>query len=85
MTWEELCEKAKEMAKFYCLINEHFIEFERRFVFSKDGEVYIDGYDDACVVATDRTYEQMLAIMEALRWRLQYLLGYYGLSVFLLE
>jgi len=55
------------MAKFYCLINEHFIEFERRFVFSKDGEVYIDGYDDACVVATDRTYEQMLAIMEALR------------------
>lgn len=67
MTWEELCKKAKEMAYFYCLINEHCIEFERRFVFFKDGEVCIDGYNDDCIVATDRTYEQMYQIMEALK------------------
>lgn len=67
MSWEELCAKAKEMAKFHCFINEYCIEFERRFVFFKDGEVCINGYGDDCIVATDRTYDQMYQIMEALR------------------
>lgn len=59
MNWEELCEKAKEMANFYCFFKEYYIEFERRFLFFKDGsiQVCIDSYNDDCVVATDRTYD----------------------------
>lgn len=61
MTWEELCEKAKEMGAFVEIFGEFFCMGD--VFFWKNGEVNILG----SVIAENRTYEQMLAIMEALR------------------
>lgn len=61
MTWEELCEKAKEMgAKVYG----DLIVLDGKFFWSYG---VIEPCNDDVVFATDRTYEQMLSIMEALR------------------
>lgn len=68
ITWEELCEKAKEMGGFVStggtIIFSH-LEFH------EDGGIYIDReeLDDVWVipcVSSDRTPEEMLMIMEAL-------------------
>ena len=62
MTWAELCEKAKENS-FNIVTSEVISPWWSNTWFFKDGRVKHDG----TVVATDRTPDQMLAIMEALR------------------
>lgn len=61
MSWEELCKKAKEMGASVEIFGEFFSVDD--VFFWKNGEVNILG----SVIATNRTPEQMLAIMEALR------------------
>lgn len=71
MTWEELCGKAKGMGYEYCNSDPHLTG--DKFQFYKKGTIcaYIhvgdDYYSDYYEIAWDRTPEQMLAIMEALR------------------
>lgn len=72
MQWDELKEKAKELGaeeRDY-LNNTKYLVF-KDFYFTQDGNVYIGITDkDACrteKVSTDRNYEQMLMIMEALK------------------
>ena len=70
MTWTELCKKAKEMGagigKSRTIYFSH-LEFEG------DGGIYLDraelDEDENVIpcISSDRTPEQMLAIMEALR------------------
>ena len=59
MTWEELCEKAKEIGY---LLRNGLMHPEKSVLLFEDGVVSI-GEE----VFTRRTYEQMFAIMEALR------------------
>lgn len=69
MTWEELCEKAKEIGALICCggtICFSHLEFH------EDGGIYLDReeLDDVWVipcVSSDRTPDQMYQIMEALR------------------
>lgn len=77
MTWEELCEKAKEIGY---VLDEWGVENLCLEVYSRDR---LNPYDtfatdlrfyengdisfDAMTMANGRTFEQMLAIMEALR------------------
>lgn len=63
MTWKELCEKAEKIGAD---VSEDWIEFGK-ITFWNDGglEVYFE--DDVMGIAKDRTPEQMLAIMEALK------------------
>lgn len=73
MTWEELCEKAKEMGYDYCEDNPHLTVDNIRFY--KDGTIclYIrvrDAYysdSDYYKIAYNRTPDQMYQIMEALK------------------
>lgn len=71
MTWEELCKKAKEMGYEYWKDNPHLTGDNIQFYKNGTICVYIyveDGYySDYYEVAWDRTPDQMLAIMEALR------------------
>jgi hypothetical protein len=66
MTWEEFCEKAKEMGyrEVYddgcCFLRTN----EGDLFFCKDGTIDCGGWE---ILEDNRTYEQMLAIMEALR------------------
>lgn len=70
MTWTELCKKAKEMGagigKSRTIYFSH-LEFE------DDGGIYLDraelDEDENVIpcISSDRTYEQMLAIMEAFK------------------
>lgn len=76
MTWEELCEKAKEIGyveveKFpyekpqMAIVNE-----DVEVAFYRDGTVECDVYNDDCCgkpFTNDRTPDQMYQIMEALR------------------
>ena len=59
MTWEELKEKAKEMG--YADNGNYFgdiiVEFD------EDGTIWVEGSK----LASNRTYDQMLAIMKALQ------------------
>lgn len=59
MTWEELCEKAKDMG--YSRMN-GLMHPDKVVLFFKDGVISI-GEE----VFTGRTYDQMYQIMEALR------------------
>lgn len=69
MTWEELCEKAKEMGYYYWeypkpnLANDNI-------QFFKDGTVrvyvYFEDDSDYCEIAHNRTPDQMYQIMLAL-------------------
>lgn len=79
MTWTELCEKAKELEIDHVL-DEGFAENLCLEIYSRD---YLDSYDTivtdlsfykngdirfgAMTIANGRTFEQMFAIMEALR------------------
>lgn len=78
MTWEELCEKAKEMGcsvykdKDICMKTPYSIHRETRFLyFYKNGSVKASYTEDDCVsvllLSENRTPNQMLMIMEALR------------------
>ncbi len=67
MTWEKLCEKAKEMGyefnKNGCFLHSP----DSCFKFYNDGEIYVENEYESILAIDYRTYEQMLAIMEALR------------------
>ena len=69
MTWEELCEKAKEMGASRGKQCIYFGKLE----FDDDGHIYLDPFyldDEVDVnfcISSDRTPDQMYAIMEALR------------------
>lgn len=71
MTWEELVEKAKEMGYDYWRGTQYVSDGD--YEFYKDGTIKafacVDDsyYSDFYEIAWNRTYEQMLAIMEALR------------------
>lgn len=79
MTWEELCEKAKEMGcKVYNQID--LITFKipysihkgvEHLYFEKDGDVRSVFTEKGCVgsmnLSQNRTYEQMYQIMKALK------------------
>lgn len=73
MTWEELCEKAKEMGYEYCNCGPYLTS--DKFQFYKNGTIcaYIyvadDYYSKHYEIAWDRTYEQMYLIMVALRMK----------------
>lgn len=80
MTWEELCEKAKEMGAGIVVSQVGEYTYEKimygKLCFYRDGEItcpYMfineDGYPehDMVIVAKDRTPDQMYMIMEALR------------------
>ena len=75
MQWSELCEKAKDMG--YWLVyddgdipyfdgdNSYYLRNDKGdLYFCKDGTIDGGGCD---ILAENRTYEQMLMIMEALR------------------
>ena len=75
ITWEELCEKAKEMG--YRLIyddgdipyfdgnSSYYLENQNiSLTFFKDGQIE---YNYGGIIAENRTYNQMLIIMEALK------------------
>ena len=65
MTWEELCEKAKEMGcSTYLKFDKHEVLRHNTtgFLFCKDGDCYMSGS-----LIHNRTHEQMYQIMEALR------------------
>lgn len=70
MTWTELCEKAKEMGAG---IGKSGTIYFSHLEFEDDGGIYLDraelDEDENVIpcISSDRTYEQMLAIMEALR------------------
>ena len=63
MTWEELCKKAELLGAF---VSKGWIDFGK-ITFWNDGSLEV--YFDFAVmeIAKDRTYEQMLKIMEGLR------------------
>lgn len=75
MTWTELCEKAKEIGGAVCSESEY--EFEKivfnNFLFYKNGRIAFDDTDEGggCLIVhnikSDATYEQMLAIIQALQ------------------
>ena len=68
MTWEELCKKAKEMGywEFYDDGDGSYFLRNKKgdLYFCKDGTIDCGGCD---ILAENRTYEQMLAIMKALQ------------------
>lgn len=67
MTWEELCEKAKEMGYllFFDDRYEHCGELDKYgLCFFENGKIKTDMND---IVSEYKSPEQMLAIMEALR------------------
>ena len=70
ITWEELCEKAKEMGG---LIGKSGTIYFSHLEFNEDGGIYLDRAEldeDVWIVpciSSDRTPNQMLMIMEALR------------------
>lgn len=76
MTWEELCEKAKEMGLFVSEDNSMepaYIRFGD-LLFTQKGQIILSDTDydlDLCcvnhLVRNDRTYDQMYQIMEALK------------------
>lgn len=72
MTWKELCEKAKEMGMLIVgansILKEH-IWVRDNLCFYEGGNIVFDDTDveSRYIVASDRTYEQMYQIMEALR------------------
>lgn len=75
MTWEELKEKAKELGYANNALNciwKDFIEFY------KDGTVNCVYEEKRCTsvitFSENRNYEQMLMIMEALKWKKDYTL-----------
>ena len=71
MTWEELCEKAKEMGYDYWRGKSYVSDGD--YEFYKDGTIkafaFVEDnyYSDFYEIAWNRTYEQMYQIMEALR------------------
>jgi hypothetical protein len=75
MTWEELCEKAKEMGAAMWVSGKTFGIFD--LLFCEDGDIYVETsyYDKKYgkwinskkIVVVDRTPDQMYQIMEALR------------------
>ena len=74
MTWEELCEKAKEMNfyywKSYKRWNDILLTDMGNFLhiaFMKDRSVHIVDEGNFTCLIRNRTYEQMYQIMEALR------------------
>lgn len=72
MTWDEFCEKAKEMGyneeelvvNGLVWLTKKGLSFD--LCFSNDGMVLLDG-DEEYVLAENRTPDQMYAIIEALR------------------
>ena len=70
MTWQELCKKAKAR-KAYVDTNkdgeEYFNLSGSELYFFQRGDIYLDTEYRFEAVALDRTPEQMLAIMEALK------------------
>ena len=72
MSWEQLCAKAKELGYYLCGIDDSCLESDD-IQFFKNGTVYMYiyvedvSYNSHYPIAWDRTPEQMLAIMEALR------------------
>ena len=70
MTWEELCEKAKEMGGYY-LNHINFKFGDARIWFSKDGGFAVSyfGNQTSCniTIKSDVPYDQMLVIMKALQ------------------
>lgn len=72
ITWEELCEKAKEMGWDNGFSVSNSIQFEKgnnKFVFAINGCVhcFYKGSIKSITIATKRTPKQMLMIMEALK------------------
>lgn len=72
MTWEELCEKAKEMGYIvtcngYCLMSNDNKIYNHTMHYCKDGVITSEHFEKHVFVADHRTPEQMLAIMEALK------------------
>ena len=71
MTWEELCEKAKEMGYKYWEGNPHLTGDDIQFF--KNGTVYVYiyvedyYYNNYYPIAWDRTPDQMYQVMEALQ------------------
>lgn len=61
MTWEEFCEKAKEIG---ANVSKDLIVFDGKFFWSFG---VVEVCNDDVVFARDRTPEQMYQIMEALR------------------
>lgn len=76
MTWEELCKKAKEMGLFVSeddSVEPAYIRF-KNLLFTQNGQIILSdtAYDlDLCcvnhLVSNNRTYKQMLIIMETLQ------------------
>lgn len=71
MTWEELVEKAKELGG--AIGKDTGDIYFSNLVFEEDGGIYLNDalIDDECnvipCISSDRTPEEMFAIMEALR------------------
>lgn len=67
MTWEELCERAKEMGYYYWEYPKPNLSSDD-IQFFKDGTVRMYAYeDDNYEIAHNRTPEQMYQIMKALQ------------------
>ena len=70
MTWEELCEKAKKMG---ATVGKSGTIYFSHLEFNEDGGIYLDraelSEDENVIpcISSDRTPEQMLAIMKALQ------------------
>lgn len=67
ITWEELCKKAKEMGYLLCYDDHYEMceELDKNGIcFSKNGKIKTDMND---VVSEDKSFSQMLMIMEALK------------------
>lgn len=73
MTWEELCEKAKEMGymfvKRWSDVSEFLEHSGKELFFTHYGTVgvFFNGKGGRQIIAVNKTPEQMLAIMEVLK------------------
>lgn len=68
MTWKEICEKAKEMG---ATIDSDGTIYFGGLEFKEDGHIYkFDSLlDEYIFISSNRTTDQIYAIMEALQWK----------------
>lgn len=70
MTWEKLCEKAKEMGYLVddcCIRTNDNTVYNHTMYYWKDGVITTEHFSNQCFVADHRTPSQMYQIMEALK------------------
>ena len=63
LTWEELCEWAKDKGAYVLEQDEFYFDY---LWFSSDGDITLKDGDTTYFVGSPRTYEQMKTIIEAL-------------------